>query len=374
MKRLRALALVILSVALCLPARAAEKHPDGVNLSPSPHSSSAKKRNRQNPAAVALFKKAIQLSDIQSKNSTPFRLQASARIFNGQGQELDGLLVEFWAPGGKSRKETLLGGYVRATISLGKNRWQDSNFKYTPYPIRVAWSTLDFVDDLQEILRPAVEPPRPGETRRLFKKEMFGKPKFEKGEAAQCVETRGGGNTGTRYCFDRITGHLAEMTFLYNGMHFEFGGYQSFGDKSFPRVIRVLYHDQTEMAVLQITGLRAMENPHSSMFTPAPGMKEVSIAPGCKRITPAKRGREVQPVYPAAAEDKGISGRVILHTVIGEDGIPHALWVVRSPSPLLSDSAIEAVRQWRYTPPTCSATGAKFPVDTFITVVFNLGG
>ncbi len=336
----------------------------------------AKKHGKQNPAAVALFKKAIQLSDIRSKNSTPFRLQATARIFNGQGQELDGLLVEFWAPGGKVRRETMLGGYARTTISVGKNRWKESNFKYTPYPIEAAWETLNFADNMQETLQSATGPPSPGETKRFFKEEMtrLAEPRLAKGRAAECVETKRGGNTGTRYCFDRITGHLTEMTFLYSGMHFEFGGYRAFGDKSFPRTIRVLYRDKTEMAILQVTKIFATGAPSSSMFTPMPGMKEVSLSPGCKQAMAGKLAHEVRPVYPAAAKERGISGRVILHAVIGEDGVPHALWVVRSPSPLLSDSAVEAVRQWRYGPTICTATGAKFPVDTFITVIFNLGG
>lgn len=59
---------------------------------------------------------------------------------------------------------------------------------------------------------------------------------------------------------------------------------------------------------------------------------------------------KIQPAYPAAAKSAGIQGAVLLEAVISADGVPDDIRVVSSPSDDLSQSALEAVRQWRYRP------------------------
>ena len=58
----------------------------------------------------------------------------------------------------------------------------------------------------------------------------------------------------------------------------------------------------------------------------------------------------MQPVYPAAAKSAGVQGSVELQAVISAEGVPQDIQVVSSPSDDLSQSALEAVRQWRYRP------------------------
>lgn len=60
--------------------------------------------------------------------------------------------------------------------------------------------------------------------------------------------------------------------------------------------------------------------------------------------------RKVQPVYPASAKAAGVQGTVIIEAVILKDGTPSSLAVLSSPSDDLSQSALDAVRQWRYRP------------------------
>lgn len=61
-------------------------------------------------------------------------------------------------------------------------------------------------------------------------------------------------------------------------------------------------------------------------------------------------GTKVQPVYPASAKTDRIQGTVEISATISKDGVPVTLAVVSSPSDDLSQSALEAVRQWRYRP------------------------
>ncbi len=63
-----------------------------------------------------------------------------------------------------------------------------------------------------------------------------------------------------------------------------------------------------------------------------------------------------------------VSGDVVLHVNIGKDGMVTNILVVRSASPMLTGSAIDAVRQWRYRPYLVS--NEPTVVDTEITVSF----
>lgn len=58
----------------------------------------------------------------------------------------------------------------------------------------------------------------------------------------------------------------------------------------------------------------------------------------------------VDPQYPAKAKKKHIQGIVRLTGIITADGTVDKLSVTDSPDHLLSDAAIEAVRQWTYKP------------------------
>ena len=58
---------------------------------------------------------------------------------------------------------------------------------------------------------------------------------------------------------------------------------------------------------------------------------------------------KVQPAYPPLARSARIQGSVVLQALIGKDGSIQNLRVV-SGHPMLTNSALEAVRQWKYKP------------------------
>ena len=78
---------------------------------------------------------------------------------------------------------------------------------------------------------------------------------------------------------------------------------------------------------------------------------------------------KVTPVYPEIAKAAKVSGSVVLHAIIGTDGRMKSLAVLSGPE-MLQGSAIDAVRQWTYTPYLLN--GEPTEVDTKITVNFNL--
>lgn len=79
---------------------------------------------------------------------------------------------------------------------------------------------------------------------------------------------------------------------------------------------------------------------------------------------------DVAPSYPVDAKQAGVQGLVVLAAVIGKDGNVQSLKVLNSPSPVLSQAAMDAVKQWKYRP--FMLNGTPVEVDTQITVNFTL--
>jgi TonB family protein len=83
------------------------------------------------------------------------------------------------------------------------------------------------------------------------------------------------------------------------------------------------------------------------------------------------RGRALsqpKPQYPPEARFQHISGSVYLSALIGKTGAVEKLGVIDSPSPILTDAAITAVKQWKYQPYLID--GVPVSVSTTITVNF----
>src|SRR5271165_882279 len=80
---------------------------------------------------------------------------------------------------------------------------------------------------------------------------------------------------------------------------------------------------------------------------------------------------KIQPQYPVLARQARVQGTVVLQALIGKDGTIQNLHVV-SGHPMLTSSALEAVKQWRYKP--YYLNGEPVEVETTINVVFTLSG
>jgi protein TonB len=80
---------------------------------------------------------------------------------------------------------------------------------------------------------------------------------------------------------------------------------------------------------------------------------------------------DVKPVYPPIALASRVSGVVIIEARIGADGAIEDARVLRS-IPLLDEAALDAVRQWRFTPTLLN--GQAVPIMMTMTVNFTLDG
>jgi protein TonB len=86
-------------------------------------------------------------------------------------------------------------------------------------------------------------------------------------------------------------------------------------------------------------------------------------------IRPPAKVRDVRPAYPRIAQAARVQGLVIIEATIGPDGKVRDAKVLRS-IPLLDAAALEAVRQWEYTPTLLN--GVPVPIVMTITVQFTL--
>lgn len=92
------------------------------------------------------------------------------------------------------------------------------------------------------------------------------------------------------------------------------------------------------------------------------------IRPGGHILPPARTGY-VAPVYPPIAIQARSEGTVLLEAVIDETGAVRDVTVVRS-VPLLDRAAIDAVRQWRYSPTRLN--GVPVAIVMTVSVTFTL--
>jgi len=79
--------------------------------------------------------------------------------------------------------------------------------------------------------------------------------------------------------------------------------------------------------------------------------------------------KDVKPEYPAAAQSAKAAGSVIIEATIGIDGKVIDAKVLRSVG-LLDQAALDAVRQWEYSPTLLN--GKPVPVKMTVTVTFKL--
>jgi protein TonB len=86
-------------------------------------------------------------------------------------------------------------------------------------------------------------------------------------------------------------------------------------------------------------------------------------------IRQPQKVHDLLPTYPAIAQAARVQGLVIVEATISEDGRVVNARVLRS-IPLLDEAALEAVRQWRYTPTLLN--GVPVPVIMTVTVQFTL--
>ncbi len=122
----------------------------------------------------------------------------------------------------------------------------------------------------------------------------------------------------------------------------------------------------------KILELQSFDAANSNLVMTHPPQPSTSPAGVKGGVTPGKLDNHVAPVYPAAARSMHVTGTVVLHAAVSQQGKIVDLFPIASPSSLLTGAAIEAVKQWTYTP--FLLNGQPVKADTIISVNFGLVG
>jgi TonB family protein len=115
-----------------------------------------------------------------------------------------------------------------------------------------------------------------------------------------------------------------------------------------------------------MVALNATPSDLENALTAAPSLPKLG-APISQGIAGGVLIRRVQPVYPAEARRMHVEGSVVINAIVTVQGQVDELRLV-SGDPRLAPAALEAVRQWRYTP--YSLNGKPIPKETRITISF----
>ena len=89
-------------------------------------------------------------------------------------------------------------------------------------------------------------------------------------------------------------------------------------------------------------------------------------------VTPPVLLNKVNPAYPLDARKQKIEGTVVVEAIISKDGSVGEAKVLRSADGCLDVAALDAVRQWRYSP--AMREGKPVRVFMVVTVSFRLPG
>jgi TonB family protein len=98
------------------------------------------------------------------------------------------------------------------------------------------------------------------------------------------------------------------------------------------------------------------------------GTRGLSMGPG---VSLPKVLSKVEPQYGEKSRKARIEGTVVLHVVIGNDGVPAEVLVYRELSKDLDEAAIRAIRRWRFSPGLRNGQPAVLPV--IVEMNFRLG-
>jgi protein TonB len=108
--------------------------------------------------------------------------------------------------------------------------------------------------------------------------------------------------------------------------------------------------------------------PVAPPLPPPPVSTKINVFRTGGQVEPPKLIHRVDPVYPASARQARVQGVVVMDAAIRTDGSVDRLRVT-SGNLLLNQAALDAVKQWKYTP--ARLNGEPVEVNTTITVTFS---
>ncbi|HYM77996.1 MAG TPA: energy transducer TonB [Candidatus Dormibacteraeota bacterium] len=292
-----------------------------------------------------LFAQAATRQGLRSPGDKPYILRIRFHADHIVPKPIDGQYEEIWISPDQWRRQFVLSGFKQVEIGTADSKWVSRNLDFRPQPAYLLAVALDAF----------IEPKRS-----LEEKFTSIRRKKNKGSELRCVELETDSTRSKReFCFDD-SGLLVSEEYV--KQRFEYADFGKFGEKSFPRSIRI-YEDDRKVLELSAEDPTAPAEPRPEVFQPDGSARQ--FAP-CERW-PAIPTKKVPPQYPREARDAHQQGTVTVYAVVAGDGRVGKTKVIESAGPALDQASLDAVGQWVYAPVSCGT----HPLDTEIEVRVN---
>jgi protein TonB len=299
--------------------------------------------------ASQILAQARSLQNIRSEEGKPYHLSARIHAQHIVAKPMDGSYEETWISSGKWRRQITVADFGQVEIGDQDFKWVSRNLDFQP---RIAYLTNVAFDNF---VRPE---PLPEE-----KIVALQTGKKKRGVDVRCAQLAVSERSARReLCFDSSSALINEE---YQNLRFEYQGFMKFGDYVVPRDIRV-YEAGTEILTISVDEPSATAAPREEPFNHTAEATKMSA---CMRW-PVEAVKKEPPHYPEEARRMQQEGTVVLYALLSPDGQVQRLKVLESAGKSLDQSALQAVRQWRYATVRCGTT--PLPFETEIRVNYSL--
>jgi TonB family protein len=123
----------------------------------------------------------------------------------------------------------------------------------------------------------------------------------------------------------------------------------------------------TILALATCTSALALRADISDLAPDAQQSAPKKIHVSAKVMAPTRISGD-NPIYPPKAKENKIQGTVVIDVTVSKEGTVEDLHAVKTPDPSLAESAVKAVRTWRYRPYLLN--GDPITVETTVNVTF----
>jgi TonB family protein len=292
---------------------------------------------------------ALERSLLHAEANSQFRISLNVKLLGLKSGPIDGVSGWLVAPGKRWRMEAVFSDYREAQIANGSSLWVKRTLGYRPLP--AVWINLVF-DNFWNSFELTGDDRITNVTKRRMKHEEL-----------HCVEIES--DHSRTLCFDS-TGNLQQIENTWLHLTYNYSDYRQVGNKWMPFRVEARRGDQL---LLEGTLTETSSDPTKdlALFQPPSGSMQLTI---CPKYQGGRLSHSVQPVYPAGARQGHEQGTVILYALILKDGSLDNVSVIQTAGSELDDSALAAVRQWRYEPVMCGNTPIE--KEALLTVHYNL--
>ena len=302
--------------------------------------------SKKDDEAAALVQRAQDLSDLRKDGSPPFRLKAKLTITYDDGSVVEGTYTEFWSSYSQWRKELVFGDLHRTDIVIGKGDWTVGSVSAVSERVGDLGALFDFPVH-------NVWSPNKIQDKRLDNVTV------------RCIRTKEETPYAPELCFDKVSGALISSAVFdvrvkdrMVGATCVYRDYRKFEERLLPASYECIQDKKVKIDA-SLVELTFRPEFAREVFTPPQGARDLSR---CASRTTLPRA-----VHSEDPQKLKSGGVVDIQVVVGTDGRPRELKVVRSLDASSDAEAVRAVRNWRFEPAMCDGD----PIERQIVVEVN---